>query len=68
MKETILRVLEKYKGTQANLDSEALREMITDELLDELHSKYIITEDLRNMSGTGRENHGEWLRNEEFDG
>lgn len=68
MKETILRVLEKYKGTQANLDSEALREMITDELLDELHSKYIITEDLRNMSGTGWENHGEWLRNEEFDG
>ena len=41
MKDTIRNVLEKYAGTQANLDSLALREMIADEIADELQRKGI---------------------------
>ena len=44
IKTTILEVLAKYANQQANLDSDVLQNMIADELQDELHHKYIISD------------------------
>ena len=44
MKDIIHNILEQYTGKEANLDSLALREMITDEIVDELKLKYSFTE------------------------
>jgi hypothetical protein len=52
MKQTILDVLDRYKDTQLNLASEACREMIADEIQDEIKSKYIFTP-LEETAGTG---------------
>lgn len=44
IKTTILEVLARYANQQANLDSDVLQNMIADELQDELHHKYIISD------------------------
>ena len=67
MKETILKVLENYKGSQANLDSKVLREMLADEIVDGLHKKYRVTEtDLDNMSNIPPSYPG-WLEDPDLD-
>mgnify|MGYP003658110943 CR=1 FL=1 len=43
MKETIQHVLSKYDGKQINMDSQSARDMIADELVDELNSKFVIS-------------------------
>ena len=43
MKQTIIDVLDRYKDTQLSIKSEACREMIADEIQDEIKSKYILT-------------------------
>ena len=42
MKEIIHGVLARYVGKEANMDSLALREMITDEIVDEIEHEYIV--------------------------
>ena len=42
MKELIHEILKRYTGKGANLDSLALREMIADELYDEINTKYTV--------------------------
>jgi hypothetical protein len=50
MKNIIRNVLERYTGREANLDSLTLREMIVDEIADELESKGIRIDDLYHKS------------------
>ena len=52
MKQTILTVLDRYKDTQLNIASEACRDMIADEIEDEIKSRYILTP-LEATTGTG---------------
>ena len=52
MKQTILTVLDRYKDTKLNIASEACREMIADEIEDEIKSNYILTP-LEATTGTG---------------
>ena len=42
MKKVIRKVLERYVGRYANMDSITLREMITDEIVDEIELEYIV--------------------------
>ena len=42
LKKTIRKVLDDYVGSQLNIDSEVARDMITDQLTDEIQHKFIV--------------------------
>lgn len=43
LKQTILNVLQQYEGSQFNIDSNVGREMVADQIVDEIKREYIVT-------------------------
>lgn len=53
LKQTILNVLQQYEGSQFNIDSQTGREMVADQLVDEIKREHIVTSISEARDSTG---------------